>query len=299
MERALLNTFGTTALSTIDILAGGLSGATTYKIALNGKDYLLKLEPSAPGITAAGKGLTCGEIATRAGVAPPIYYLDPAEGVTISGFIATRPLREVFDSPQKLLGELARTIRSIHAMPLLPKQNNMVAIADGIFKQLAASRTIGADLYAEVADCYAAIREGFPMGGSDMVPSHNDLNPNNLLCDGTRIWVIDWDAAFQNDRYVDLAIAANFFVADEEQARFFLEAYFESAVGDYKIAQLFIMRQLCYLIYGALILMRTGEGKLALASAEEQAAYGRGLLQEGINNIRSPRFQRSLYFVWS
>ena len=48
--------------------------------------------------------------------------------------------------------------------------------------------------------------------------------------DGNRIWLVDWESAFLNDRYVDLAIVANFFVKDEAQEEAYLSAYFGEPV---------------------------------------------------------------------
>jgi thiamine kinase-like enzyme len=40
------------------------------------------------------------------------------------------------------------------------------------------------------------------------------LKPENILFDGHRVWLLDWKAALVNDRYFDLAIAANFVVTN-------------------------------------------------------------------------------------
>jgi len=41
----------------------------------------------------------------------------------------------------------------------------------------------------------------FYPGGNDpnRVSSHNDLNINNVLYDGQRVWISDWEAAFPID----------------------------------------------------------------------------------------------------
>ena len=43
--------------------------------------------------------------------------------------------------------------------------------------------------------------------------------------DGDRIWLVDWEAAFLNDRYADLAVVANLFVHSEEDEQVFLQEY--------------------------------------------------------------------------
>jgi hypothetical protein len=58
---------------------------------------------------------------------------------------------------------------------------------------------------------------------------------------------VDWDAAFLNDRYVDLAIAANFFVSNEQQEKMLLGAYFGAGLNSYNGARFFTVckRWLC------------------------------------------------------
>ncbi|SBS28293.1 Homoserine kinase [Marinomonas aquimarina] len=38
---------------------------------------------------------------------------------------------------------------------------------------------------------------------------HNDLNPKNVLLDGSKAWLIDWEAAGMNDPLFDLAVLAH------------------------------------------------------------------------------------------
>ena len=66
-----------------------------------------------------------------------------------------------------------------------------------------------------------------------MVSSHNDLfKPDNILFDGQRIWLVDWEAAFLNDPYADLAAVANQVVTnDEEEMAYLMDEIRE--VGEY------------------------------------------------------------------
>jgi len=59
-----------------------------------------------------------------------------------------------------------------------------------------------------------------------MVSSHNHLfKPDNILFDGLRVWLVDCEAAFRNDRYADLAVVANLVVASEAEERVYLQEY--------------------------------------------------------------------------
>ena len=48
----------------------------------------------------------------------------------------------------------------------------------------------------------------------------------NILFDGDCAWLVDWEAAFLNDRYIYLAIAASFVVRSEQEEKDCLESYF-------------------------------------------------------------------------
>jgi hypothetical protein len=77
-----------------------------------------------------------------------------------------------------------------------------------------------------------------------MVSSLNDLKPENILFDGDRVWLVDWEAGFLNDRYLDLAVVANFVVTNHAEEDAYLRTYFGEAAGEYRLARFYLMRQL-------------------------------------------------------
>jgi hypothetical protein len=52
----------------------------------------------------------------------------------------------------------------------------------------------------------ARIRATSLWNPSSLVSSHNDPNPRNMIFDGDRIWLVDWELASCNDPLFDLAI---------------------------------------------------------------------------------------------
>jgi hypothetical protein len=50
------------------------------------------------------------------------------------------------------------------------------------------------------------IHHRLPWDEANHVSSHNDPNSRNILFDGTRLWLVDWETAFRNERFADLAI---------------------------------------------------------------------------------------------
>jgi hypothetical protein len=101
---------------------------------------------------------------------------------------------------------------------------------------------------------FAALKAAYPGGDADLVSSHNDLNPSNILFDGVRPWFVDWESAFAADRYVDIAAIANFFARSEAEREVVLAAYFGRALDDYRRARFFLMRQISRLFYATVLL---------------------------------------------
>ncbi|WP_163592603.1 phosphotransferase, partial [Klebsiella pneumoniae] len=81
------------------------------------------------------------------------------------------------------------------------------------------------------------------------VSSHNDLNPRNILYDGRRLWLVDWEAAFLPDRYFDLAALANFFTATPEDEVLLQATYWSAPPREAQAARLYLARQVNHLYY--------------------------------------------------
>ncbi|GAA3928417.1 phosphotransferase [Chitinophaga oryziterrae] len=314
VEMALLQAFGTSAVTDISLLAGGLSASSVYKIVVHNKPYVLKLNAHAT--ATLPKPLV---LAAAAGIAPPLHYQDIENGISISGFIDSKPIRAVL-APDKLIAELAGTLKAIHSVPCEVEGDDLQGTIDGMIDRFRQTNMLSGPVFDECFGHYEKIRDKYPWKDTNKVFSHNDLNPSNILYDGERIWIIDWDVAFLNDQYIDLANVANFFVHTGEQESILLNKYFDNAADDYKTARFFVMRQVCRIIYAMLMFQVAvqskpadyihnqemegiglkefgalmGSGQLSLAAYEGQLMYGKALLNEAVHQMRSPRFAISL-----
>jgi hypothetical protein len=83
------------------------------------------------------------------------------------------------------------------------------------------------------------------------------------LFDGARVWLVDWEAAFLNDRYFDLAVVANFVVTDDAEEEAYLRRYFGEAAGEYRLARFYLKRQIAHMSY-AMVFLRLGSGGKAI-----------------------------------
>jgi thiamine kinase-like enzyme len=60
----------------------------------------------------------------------------------------------------------------------------------------------------------------------DSVPSHNDLSSDNIIDDGRRLWLIDFEYSGNNDRCYDIADLASQASLDDDRRALLCEAYF-------------------------------------------------------------------------
>ncbi|UOE46517.1 phosphotransferase [Mucilaginibacter sp. SMC90] len=315
VEAALLRAFNSANVTDVSLLSGGLSGSSVYKIVVNNRAYTLKLNPE----NTEAKSAVPLELAAAAGVAPKLYYNDRQQGVAISDFIDSKPVHSFF-TPDKLVTELAATIKGIHAIPFDTKGTDLFETVDGLIHQFKKSNMISGPVFEECFLNYEMLKDVYPRTTADKVFSHNDLNPGNILCADEKLWIIDWDAAALNDRYIDLANAANFFVHTEDLESVFLCAYFGHEADDYQKACFYTMRQICRIIYSMLMFQLAvnckptgykhsqemdgvdmkafgalmGSGKISLAVYEGQLMYAKALLNTAVAQMRTPRFADSL-----
>ncbi len=320
VENALQATFNTTTIDTIQLLTGGLSSAFVYKITVAGKPYVLRLVMEVDALRDPVRQFICMKRAAAAGIAPAVHYTSDADAVSITDFIVAKPLLAHFAAREEPLHLLAETIKTLHDTPRFPPLVNFLDGIDIFIQQFKALEMFPDAATAEHFSYYAAIQQFYPRQDPDVVSSHNDLNPNNMLFDGQKIWIIDWEAAFQNDRYVDLAIAARPFVADEAQEEFYLRAYFGDALDDIKRARFFLMQQVCHMYYAMIMLKfaaaarpadfvhdpkmetprlhefhaQVGAGTIPLATYEAQLLYGKTLLNEMLHGMKTPKFAESI-----
>lgn len=167
---------------------------------------------------------------------------------------------------------------------------------------------------------YKQIRAIYSPLDSEMVPSHNDLfKPDNILFDGNRVWLVDWEAAFQNDRYADLAVVANMIVSNEQEEETYLQEYFGTPPDEYQKARFYLMKQVAHMFYAMAYLAMASPGKpidwsepvpaytgfqrrfwareVGLENSPEKTVFGRVHWEQLSRDMRQPRFDEALKIV--
>ena len=251
IRTALQSAFGTEALEACQPLSGGLSGARLFRISVGGAVYILRIEGQGDAVREPHRGYRCQTLAAAAGLAPQVRYADPDAGVLITDFVDTHGAS--LGRPQGGLGltvQLGKTLSVLHALPDFPP---LVDYLDGLAELVGAATRSGAaprGAFAAWPALYTACRALPPQ----LVASHNDLNPGNILHDGRRLWLIDWEASFLADRYVDLAAVANIYASDPAAETLLLRTYFGREAEACERARLYLFRQVNHMFHAAVFL---------------------------------------------
>lgn len=318
IREALAHAFGTDLLDVPPAaMAGGMSGASLYRIRVGGIAYVLRLEPEAPSpFNDPVRAHVCMRRAAGACLAPSVRYADAEAGVVIMDLIAERPLADYAGDRADLLTDLAQTVRLLHETPPFPVVVDYLQGMDILVDWFRAGGFSTPEM-EELVERFAAFRAVYKTPPDDFVSSHNDLNPRNVLYDGRRLWLIDWDAAFLADRFVDLAAVANSFTRTEDEADLILATYFRSPPTDHERARLHVMRQVNLMFYGVMFAISSADGtpakadiagarpladmRAAVANGEldlwlprNRLAYAGSQLARALDGFRSERFAREL-----
>jgi len=126
----------------------------------------------------------------------------------------------------------------------------LVDFVDGVgllLEQLKATNVLSPEDQATLARLYEECVEAYPRSEVELVSSHNDLNPTNILFEGDKVWFVDWETAFAADRFVDLAAIANFMGVDNADS--LLHAYLNSAPCERQRDHFVLMRQVSHIFY--------------------------------------------------
>lgn len=265
-------------------ITGGASGASILRIDLRSGVYLLRLEAGREGFRNPTRSYPCLRVAAEAGIAPRVHHADDEAGVVLMDYVVERPLTAFPGGEPALVRSLGEMVARLQTTMPFPS----VADDFGAVVELMLDVVRDGGLFAPgVLDGHAAglarLRAEYPPVAQ--VSAHNDINPRNVLFDGERLWLVDWELAFRNDPIADVANIANNFSDVPGVDTLVLEGWLGRPPDDETRERLAQMRDLHRLFYGCLLLSgfigrRDPEAELTAPTPDEfRAAIMRGELR--------------------
>jgi len=248
--RALKQVFAGEEPDSITPLTGGLSGAGVYRVERQGRSCLLRIQPARDAIRDPARTHACMQIAAQAGVAPRVLFSSDEDGVSVTDFIQPgTPEEQPGKADPDRMAQLAGLLARLHAAPAFPPLIGYLDALEGLAGQVLSTALPTPDVAATIRETLGGLSRAYRPLPVDNVSSHNDVNPRNIVHDGVRPWLVDWEAAFLADRYVDLSAVANVFARTPETEAVFLTRYFGRAPTGAETARLFLARQISHLFH--------------------------------------------------
>jgi aminoglycoside phosphotransferase (APT) family kinase protein len=323
VTRGLREAFGLPAFEDIRRLIGGHTSSLVFRIVLRGSPFLLKIIMRTDDPT---RHFTCMKAAAEAGLAPHVWYTSIEDRIAITDFVEAAPF-PITDA----LVRIPAALRTLHALPPFPGVPNHFntsctfligkgTAVDGFIQRFQAANILPEGESQELLARYAQLVAAYPRHDPDMVSSHNDVfKPDNILFDGHRVWLVDWEAAFLNDRYADLAVVANLVVTNDAEERVYLQEYFGQPPDRYQLARFFLMQQVAHIFYAMVFLLlgssgrqlnlgenapgfrdfhrRMWAGEVDLADNQTKTVYGWAHREQLLFNMRQARFYEAVRIV--
>jgi hypothetical protein len=301
VTNALHAAFGIADPDAIRPLTDGMSPSLVYRLEVRGRSYVLRIHLRTLGPDPTRHFMYMQQ-AAEAGLAPRVYYANRDDKLAIMDFVDRKPF------PADTIALLAPALRRLHALAPFHASVDQFTVIEKFVAQFEAF-PVGDlfDRYAEVAAVYPR--------ALDHVPSHHDLKPENLAFDGERLLLLDWEAAFQDDRNFDLVIPANFFARDDAALERYLALYYGAPPTPGQRARFELVRITEHVFYATFlaVLAKRGGADDDGAPAEDFRAFHDDLLAgtivrdpslqlryakvhaaEGARRVHSPRFREWL-----
>ena len=185
----------------------------------------------------------CSQFAALHGIAPKTVFYSPHNRVMITEYIETNGNIDFKDPNFPSL--LCETLRKLHALQSsdFSPFNPFTCIDDYLNKSLEKGVNIPDVMKERLIPFVHEIELLF---GSFMqsVPCHLDLNKGNMLLEGSKLWLIDWEYGGLSDPFLDLS----FFIVsrdlDEEGMTELLRIYLDKIPTQEEITKLYAM---CFL----------------------------------------------------
>ena len=120
MRKALVAAFGSDRVDMVASIVGGASGAFPFRIDIDHRQYLVRLEGPASPLRNPYQYESM-RIASAAGIAPCVHHVDETDRVAVMDFVKERPLSTFPGGPPALAGAIGKLLGGVQETPSFPR----------------------------------------------------------------------------------------------------------------------------------------------------------------------------------
>ncbi|TDD09973.1 LPS biosynthesis choline kinase [Nonomuraea deserti] len=189
----------------VEELPGGLTNRN-YKVTTPGGAYVVRVSASDGTLLAIDRDAEHANslAAARAGVGAPVHAYLPGQGVLVVGYLEARTFTEADLLDPANLPRVAEVCRRLHAGPRFVSDFDMFDVQRRYLEIVQERGFRLPARYLDFMPAVAEIRKCLAIRDEGTVPCNNDLLPGNILDDGRRLWLIDYEYAGNNDPCFEL-----------------------------------------------------------------------------------------------
>lgn len=142
-------------------------------------------------------------IAAAAGLAPQVIACDPASRLLVTRFVPGRHWSRADARDPRNLRRLGESLQRLHALPAASdvRRLDFLVQAAQLEADLANFEIIDSALRQEAEKALTVLRARH----APVTLCHNDLHHLNVIDDGERLWLVDWEYSGAGDPLFDLA----------------------------------------------------------------------------------------------
>lgn len=215
-----------------EIIKGGITNAN-FRVVDGDRTCFVRIGDDIPvhGVMRFNE-LAASRAAAECGLSPAVIHAEP--GAIVFEFVQGHTLAAEDVRRPEMLARILPLIRRCHReMPLHVTGPALIFWVFHVLRDYGHSLKAGNSghlgILPRLLDIAAELEKA--VGPVEIVYGHNDLLPTNLIDDGSRLWLIDWDYAGFNSPLFDLAnLCSNNEVPAADEQRL-IEAYFEKPAG--------------------------------------------------------------------
>ena len=279
---------------TLTTLTGGITNRN-YRVDTPGlqERFVIRLGGNDTHLLGISREVEHAATVAAAGVgvgAEVVAFLRP-EGILVTRFIEGTPMAELDVHAPLVIGKIADSVRRFHEGPAIPGLFIPLRIVEA-YRALAVAR--GVPIPPEYALAQAIARRielALITNPLEMQPCHNDFLPGNLIDDGTRMRIVDWEYAGMGDPFFDLGnFSINNDLTDAEDAAFLAAYDGPDAPRRDRLARLVLFRVISDFREAMWAVLQQGISALDV----DFRAYAAEHYDRLLANAATPRFERAL-----
>mgnify|MGYP002623228684 CR=1 FL=1 len=236
-------------------LGGGLTNRS-FRIDVADATYVLRIPGPSTELLAIDRHneIHNTQIAAQAGVGPGVVHHLADWGVMVLEFIEGQTLSTETLATAEMTPRLAQLLQKLHRAPRFLRDFDTGRVLQQ-YRQVLAGRGWALPTGArERMKTVEAVIAAVGRNGQATVACHNDLLPENVIDDGARLWMVDFELSGNSDPYSELGNVCQELEYDAAGAAALCQAYFGAADERLlaRVGLYMILSDVCWALWGAI-----------------------------------------------